>query len=58
MSNRFSDSVNIQVCVSHPEEHSKAEIPGFHQYFYKWKHQLTKCTGVQGDNIKGTIGTH
>jgi hypothetical protein len=26
MSNRFSDSVNIQVCVSHPEEYSKAGI--------------------------------
>jgi len=31
---------------------------GFQQYFYKWKHHLIKCTGVQGDNIKGTIGTH
>lgn len=57
MSNRFSDIVNIQVCDSHPEEHSKAGIPGFQQYFYKWKHQLTKCTAMQGD-ITGTIGAH
>ena len=27
MSNRFSDIVNIQVCDSHPDEHSKEGIP-------------------------------
>jgi hypothetical protein len=48
---RFSDTVDIQghvttILQSIPEEE-------FQKRFEQWKHQLTKCIGVQGDYFEG-----
>jgi hypothetical protein len=50
-SQRFSDIADIQGHVTAILQSIPEEV--FQKCLEQWKHQLTKCTGAQGDYFKG-----